>query len=156
MLKLNLKRRWQMVFVGGGNLAEEIKSLNDPSVEVLGTLKTEKVQAEMAKAWALIMPSRADTSPNVVKEARVIGLPVIGSPHGGHAEYIEHGKDGFIVDSENPEDWFNACDKICNDYNMCRSMGAEKHNWFREYFRSEKTAEGFFKIYREMICDCGE
>ena len=76
-------------------MADTLRELNDPSIEVLGMLKTNDVQAQMSKAWALVTPTRADTSPNVVKEARVIGLPIIGSPNGGHAEYIDHGNDGF-------------------------------------------------------------
>ena len=151
VLRRHPKRSWQMVFAGGGNLAEELKSLNDPSVEVLGTLKTNEVQAEMAKAWALVMPSRADTSPNVVKEARVIGLPVVGSPHGGHAEYIDHGNDGFIVPSEDPEEWFHALDQLASNYDLCQSMGSARHEYFREYFRPEKTAEEFLRLYSEML-----
>jgi glycosyltransferase involved in cell wall biosynthesis len=142
---------WKLVFVGGGYLADEIRALNHPSVELLGMLKTDQVQAEMAKAWALVMPSRADTSPNVVKEARVIGLPVVGSPHGGHAEYIEHGKDGFIVASEDLEAWFQALDQVASNFDLSQSMGNARHEYFREYFRPEKTAEGFLELYREVL-----
>ena len=151
MLRRYPKRKWQMVFAGGGYLADELKSLNDPSVEVLGMLKTNEVQMEMAKAWALVMPSRADTSPNVVKEARVIGLPVVGSPHGGHAEYIDHGKDGFIVPSEDPDAWFQALDQLASNFDLCQTMGSARHEFFREYFRPEKTAEAFLGLYREML-----
>ena len=151
MLRRYPKRKWQMVFAGGDYLADELKSLNDPSVEVLGMLKTNEVQMEMAKAWALVMPSRADTSPNVVKEARVIGLPVVGSPHGGHAEYIDHGKDGFIVPSEDPDAWFQALDQLASNFDLCQTMGSARHEYFREYFRPEKTAEAFLGLYREML-----
>jgi glycosyltransferase involved in cell wall biosynthesis len=151
MLRRHPQRPWTMVFAGGGYLGDALRALNDPSVEVLGMLRTEQVQAEMSKAWALVLPSRADTSPNVVKEARVIGLPVVGSPHGGHAEYIEHDKDGFIVDSEDPEAWFEALDRLCKDYALCRTMGSARHEHFRDYFRPEKTAEAFLDLYREML-----
>lgn len=103
LLRSYPERNWTIVFLGDGYLADELRALNDPRVEVLGILKTSEVQAEMAKAWALVIPSRADTSPNVVKEARVIGLPVIGSPNGGHAEYINDAHDGYLVENENPD-----------------------------------------------------
>ena len=151
MLKRYPNRPWKMVFAGDGYLRDELLALNDPSVEVLGVLKTSEVQEQMSKAWALVHPSRADTSPNVVKEARVIGLPVIGSPHGGHAEYIEHGKDGYLVETENPEEWFNVLGAICRDFEACTAMGAANHGWFRQYFRPEKTAEEFLELYAEMI-----
>lgn len=151
MLKRHPIRPWKMIFAGGGYLADVLRDLNDPGIEVLGLIRSAQVQEEMSKAWALVMPSRADTSPNVVKEARVIGLPVIGSPHGGHAEYIDHAKDGFIVGSEEPDAWFKALDALCNDYGMCRAMGAARHEWYREHFRPEKTAEAFLELYREMV-----
>jgi len=151
MLRRHPRRPWQMVFAGGGGLADALRELQDPSVEVLGLLKSAEVQAEMAKAWALVMPSRADTSPNAVKEARVIGLPVVASPHGGHAEYVEHGHDGLLVGSDNPEDWFNALDALSSDYALCRAMGSARHEHFREYFRPEKTAESFLALYRELL-----
>jgi glycosyltransferase involved in cell wall biosynthesis len=151
MLKQNPQRKWTMAFAGDGPLAQALRELNDPKVEILGTLKTPELQQEMAKAWALVLPSRADTSPNVVKEARVIGLPVVGSPHGGHAEYIDHGKDGFIVPSEDPNEWFNALNPLASDYDLCQSTGTARHEFFREYFRPEKTAEAFLELYREML-----
>jgi glycosyltransferase involved in cell wall biosynthesis len=139
------------VIACGGYLQEALRSLNDPMVEVLGIIKTPELQSRMARAWALIHPSRADTSPNVVKEARVIGLPVIGSPHGGHAEYIEHGKDGLIVDNEDPEAWFNAINDLASNCQLCRSMGLARHEHFRECFRPEKTAGAFLDLYLEMV-----
>lgn len=151
MLRRHPVLPWKMVFAGGGYLGDALRELNHPSVEVLGMLKTDQVQAEMARAWAFIIPSRADTSPNVVKEARVIGLPIVGSPHGGHAEYITTGKDGYIIDSEDPEQWFEKLDLLARDYKLCKSMGAARHEWFRDYFRPEKTATAFLELYRKML-----
>lgn len=151
MLRRHPKRSWKMVFAGDGYLLDALKSLNDPSIEILGMLKTEQVQQEMSKAWGLVVPSRADTSPNVVKEARVIGLPVVGSPNGGHAEYIDHGKDGIIVDSENSDAWFHSINFLAMNYELCLQMGRSRREHFRTYFRPEKTAEEFLNLYRSLL-----
>jgi glycosyltransferase involved in cell wall biosynthesis len=151
MLRRHPKRSWKMVFAGDGHLMNALKSLNDPMVEVLGMLKTEQVQQEMSKAWGLVMPSRADTSPNVVKEARVIGLPVVGSPHGGHAEYIAHDKDGLIVESSNADTWFQSINSLAMNYELSREMGRCRHEHFRKYFRPERTAEEFLNLYRSLL-----
>jgi glycosyltransferase involved in cell wall biosynthesis len=151
MLKRYPKRSWKMIFIGDGYLMESLKELNDPSIEILGMLKTDKVQAEMSKSWGLVVPSRADTSPNVVKEARVIGLPVIGSPNGGHAEYITHGMDGLLVESENPDEWFNAINLLSNSFQTCIEFGKYNHEHFQKYFQPEKTAAEFLNLYRELL-----
>jgi glycosyltransferase involved in cell wall biosynthesis len=151
MLKRHPQRPWKMIFAGDGYLADALRNLKDSNVEVLGMIKSDQVQAEMSNAWALVMPSRADTSPNVVKEARVIGLPIVASPHGGHAEHVNDSKDGFIVPSEDPDAWFQALNQLASNFNLCHSMGTARHAYFREYFRPEKTAEAFLELYREML-----
>jgi glycosyltransferase involved in cell wall biosynthesis len=151
MLRRHPDRTWGMVFAGSGRLDQALRELSDPKIEVLGTISTKGVQERMARAWALAHPSRADSSPNVVKEARVIGLPVVGSRHGGHAEYIESGKDGFIIDSEDPDEWFRVLDGLCSDYEKCRLMGAARHDHFRDHFRPENTARAFLDLYREVL-----
>jgi glycosyltransferase involved in cell wall biosynthesis len=150
MLKRHPRRPWKMIFAGDGYLAGALRDLNDPSVEVLGLLKSNQVQEEMAKAWALVLPSRADTSPNVVKEARVIGLPVVASPHGGHAEYIEHEVDGLQIDTEDPKDWFGNLNRLCSDYSQIRGMGAVHHQLFRDHFLPQNTATHFEQLYRDL------
>jgi len=156
MLRCHRERSWTMVFIGDGYLADELRALEDPQVEVLGLLKTPEVQKQMARAWGFVLPSRADTSPNVIKEARVIGLPVVVSPHGGHAEYLQSGLDGVLVETEDPEDWFGALDGFCADFAHCREMGAARHEMFREHFRPENTAEGFLALYRDLAESCGD
>ncbi|MEO5713794.1 MAG: glycosyltransferase [Luteolibacter sp.] len=151
MLRRHPHNPWKMVFAGSGNLETALTDLKDPSVEVLGMLKTDALQAEMSKAWALVMPSRADTSPNAVKEARVVGLPIVASTHGGHAEYVNHGMNGLIVDSEDPENWFRDLNRLGNDHALCRTMGYERRDYFRDYFRPEKTAQEFLNLYRELL-----
>jgi glycosyltransferase involved in cell wall biosynthesis len=151
MLKRHPKRTWKLVIAGGGYLEESLRALNDPMVEVLGTIKTQELQARMARAWALVHPSRADTSPNVVKEARVIGLPIVGSPNGGHSEYVEHEIDGLRIESEDPDEWFKALDGLANNYPRCRQMGQIHHAAFREHFLPGNTASEFLKLYQEIL-----
>lgn len=151
MLRSNLQQNWTMVFVGDGPLAEKLRSLNNSKVEVLGALKTSEVQEEMGKAWALVLPSRADTSPNVVKEARVIGLPVVCSPHGGHAEYVTDMVDGYLVISESPPDWCKVLNRIATDFKACQKMGAIHRAEFRNHFQASNTADAFLQLYRSTL-----
>lgn len=119
-------------------------------IDVLGVISMEEVQQEMSKSWCLVIPSRADTSPNVVKEARVIGLPVVGSSNGGHAEYISDKKDGYIIKDDSPTSWMKALDRICKDYALCKNMGSANHKTYVETFQPSMTASKFLQLYDEM------
>ena len=108
----------------------------------------------MEKAWCLVLPTRADTSPNVVKEARVMGLPVITTPYGGQSDYIEDGRNGYLVE---PDDIAALSDRIhhlLSDYTFCRERGAAGWEGDRAQFRIELTAEKFRNLYRSL-CPAG-
>ena len=140
---------WSCWIAGGGVTPREASSL-PPNVEILGNLSWNALQDRMSAAWGLVLPTRADTSPNAVKEARVIGLPVITSRHGGQAGYILQGQNGVIVDPLTPEGLRQAMDTLLSDFSLTKTMGAARHAEDRDYFRPERTAEGFTAIYREL------
>lgn len=50
-------------------------------------------------ADALLLPTLYDPFPNVILEALSCGLPVITSTSCGGAEFIQHGKNGFVCDA---------------------------------------------------------
>jgi glycosyltransferase involved in cell wall biosynthesis len=105
----------------------------------------------MSRAWALVIPSRADTSPNVVKEARVVGMPIIASPHGGQAGYVRHEEDGLLVTTADPHDWFQAMMSLTTDFEKTRRFGAINHERYRDYFRPQNTSRAFLELYRKLI-----
>jgi glycosyltransferase involved in cell wall biosynthesis len=140
---------WKCWIAGGGLTQDDAAKIPD-NVEVLGNLTWRELQDRMSKAWLLVLPTRGDTSPNAVKEARVVGLPVITTPHGGQVGYIHDGENGFIVDPLTSESLRSAMDTLMSDYSLTRKMGATHHEKDTEYFRPEHTAVAFGRIYREL------
>jgi len=140
---------WKCWIAGGGRTQDDTAKIPE-NVEFLGNLAWKELQDRICQAWGLVLPTRGDTSPNAVKEARVVGLPVITTPHGGQVGYIHDGENGFIVDPLTPESLRSAMDTLMSDYSLTRKMGATHHEKDREYFRPEHTAVGFARIYREL------
>jgi glycosyltransferase involved in cell wall biosynthesis len=141
--------RWTCWVAGGGSI--EAGNKEPASMEMLGNLTWKELQERMTRAWALVLPTRADTSPNAVKEARVVGMPVITSRHGGQAGYILQGQNGVIVDPLTPRALRTAIDTFILDYKAAVAMGAALHSEDRAYFRPEHTAEAFAALYRELV-----
>jgi len=46
--------------------------------------------------------------PIVVLEAMGAGLAVVSTPVAGIPDIVEHGKNGFLIDSRNPQDFYKA------------------------------------------------
>lgn len=112
---------FELIIVGGSPRSPFMQSLQKGVSQELWqrltfreALSPAEIAAEMTKATILIMPTRADTSPNAVKEAAVAGLPVIASRLGGIPDYISDGKNGFLFRSGDLGDFIQALTRACN------------------------------------------
>jgi glycosyltransferase involved in cell wall biosynthesis len=65
-------------------------------VEFKHHLLPHEVAAELETPTMLLMPTRADTSPNAVKEAVVAGMPVVAAAVGGIPDYVVDGQNGLL------------------------------------------------------------
>ncbi len=59
-------------------------------------LTPTQVTEELSAATLMLCPTRADVSPNAVKEAVVAGVPVVGSNVGGIPDYVFPGQNGVL------------------------------------------------------------
>src|SRR6185295_7068451 len=124
-----------------GSFTRRLRESSPANVRWLGRLSPEETARRLARAWCLVLPTRADTSPNVVKEARVIGLPVVTTPHGGQSDYIEDGVNGFLVPAGDPGAIAARAAELFGDLGRTRRMGAANHEAHREFFQPQRTAD---------------
>jgi 2-deoxystreptamine N-acetyl-D-glucosaminyltransferase/2-deoxystreptamine glucosyltransferase len=66
------------------------------SVRLLGEVRGADKRRLFAAADALVVPSRSDGAPTVVREAQAAGLPVIATAVGGLPELIDDGATGLL------------------------------------------------------------
>jgi glycosyltransferase involved in cell wall biosynthesis len=104
----------------------------------------------VSKASCLVMPTRCDTGPTVVKEARVIGLPIIGTTHGGLRDYIRHGESGWIVNPLDAAHQAEEFGEVMESHERLLKMGQAHHAEDRAFFAPGRTAAGFSAIYHEL------
>lgn len=145
-------RKWRLKLAGEGPLREELEARQLPGVEWLGNLKWDELKREMSGALALIMPTRADTGPSVVKEARVMGLPVVGSTNGGLRDYIVHGVNGLHIDPLTPGQIASAMQEVVTaSPERLRKLGEQRLAADRAYFHPERAASAFRDLYLELV-----
>jgi glycosyltransferase involved in cell wall biosynthesis len=71
-------------------------------VEFLGHCSRDQVALEMAAADAFVLPSSYETFGVVAAEALLSGCPVISTRCGGPEDIVVEGKDGYLVDKDDP------------------------------------------------------
>lgn len=86
ILKLNKNRELKLILVGS-NAGTDLDHETD--IEIVKANSDEEIALIMAASDVLVVPSRIDNSPNVIGEALMSGLSVLGAETGGITELMK-------------------------------------------------------------------
>ena len=76
--------------------------VRDGSIEYLGV--TDDVRPYIAASDCVVLPSYREGTPRTLLEAAAMGKPLIATDVPGCREVVEHGKNGFLCEVQNPAD----------------------------------------------------
>ena len=114
--------------------------------ELRGFSRSE-VNCWMCAANALLMTSKTEGSPQVVKEAMACGCPIVSVDVGDVAERTEGVEGSYVVPTRNPKDIAQALRKVI-DFEG-RTNGREKI--ISMGLSNEDVAEKLVTIYKEVL-----
>lgn len=100
----------------------------------------------IAQAWAIVNPSRIESYGMVIREAQILGKPVIATKTYGGIELIEDGKTGLLVDIDNSYQLADAVKKLYKDpdcYNAIVSTLSRV-----DFDEAELVREQFYTLIR--------
>ena len=106
-----------------------------------------QVNALMYNCNALLMTSKSEGSPQVVKEAMACGCPIVSVDVGDVAERIEGVKGGYVVPTRNPIDIAHALHKAINFEG--RTNGRERIIDMK--LSNEQVAKRLLEIYNQVL-----
>ena len=135
----------RLVMVGDGPLRETCISLAkmwdlESTVSFPGSLQHEEFLPLLSQACGFVQHSvttsygDAEGMPNSILEASAAGLPVISTRHAGIVDAVVHEKTGFLVEERDVRGMASAMQRLLEDKDLCRSMGAYARDHVRENF----------------------
>lgn len=104
----------------GGPAAEIDKPDMPSNMHDLGRLSQAEVIQAMQNADAFLFPSRSEGFGLVVAEAMACGLPVIAMNGTAVDEVVQHGRNGYLCDGEQPQQLAQMVKKISNTWPQLR------------------------------------
>lgn len=122
-----------------------------PNITAMGGVSAARLAELLGQAWCLVMPSLADTSPNMVKEARVMGVPVITTTECGGKQYVVQGKSGFIFSPRDAETLKQQVLAVCADRDTAVAMGEYDRAECRRALSRETMIEGLISMYDQLL-----
>jgi glycosyltransferase involved in cell wall biosynthesis len=101
-------------------------------------------------ADAFVLPSRRETFPLAILEAKEAGLPIISSDVDGCADALQNGKEGILVHSESAEGFAEAIDLLFSD-EATRQKFARASAESAMQFSTKRMTERYLEVYRQLI-----
>jgi len=155
--KSNLKN--QIVFIGrdshekGIDILKSIESsINSKVIYCTNTNWVETMKI-LQQSKLLIVPSRHESLPQVIKEAFYLKVPVIATNVGGISEIVENNQTGILVPSENPEKLKIAINDLLENFELQEILKENAYNFILEYFTWEKLLPKYIKFYNNLLND---
>ena len=120
----------------------------EDKITFLGKLTPEGMKEQYLRANVFVLPSTVDNSPNSLGEAMLLGLPCVAADVGGVSTMLNHGREGLLYPSSDPE--MLAYD-ICRIFEMedrAEKLGAEASRHAAQTHNPGKNLEDLLDIYR--------
>jgi len=135
---------------------EEMKATLSPAVADRLSFKYHippaEVAAQLQSPTMMLLPTRADVSPNAAKECVVAGVPVIAAKVGGIPDYVADGKNGILFAPGDEGAFMKAIREGVNHPLFGKGgVDAETLRTARDYLSPSRMAENFLAAYRVAL-----
>ena len=147
------EKKNQIVFVGrdsfekGIDILRNIESKINASVKYCTNLDWKDAMKIVQESQILVVPSRIESIPQVIKEAFFLQVPVIATNVGGIPELISNNITGLLVPPENPEAMTDAINKLLSDNNTKQKLSKNAFEFINKNFSWDVLIEKYIKLY---------
>lgn len=150
-----------LTIVGEGEAYLEVRRLRrrlglHGHVELVGSTDHHGVRRYMEQSDFLVhcsvTPPSGDVEgiPNVVVEAQAMGLPVIGTVHGGIGEAVRDGETGILVPEREVEPLTRAMERLLDRETRLR-LGRQARAFVDENFNLQRQVDQHVAIYEKVV-----
>ena len=151
------KLKNQVVFIGrdshekGIDILKSIESSINSKVIYCTNIDWVETMKILQQSKLLIVPSRQESLPQVIKEAFYLKVPVVATDVGGISELVEHNKTGILVPSQNPEKLKLAVNNLLENLDLQEILRQNAYNFILENFTWEKLLLKYIKFYNNLL-----
>lgn len=142
-----------IIIAGDGPMRSQIKerlSKLTPNLYLLGRVPPQDVPVLLANCDFHVTTSEKETRGLTILEAFAAGIPVLAPNSGGVVENICHGKNGFLYDPGDRQDFNRQLKMLIENESLRQTMGDRAHTSIQEYSWSQ-AIQNLVDIWQEII-----
>jgi len=143
----------QIAYVGrdsfekGTDILRKIESQINGTVKFCTDLPWDETMKILKASQMLVVPSRTESIPQVIKEAFYLKVPVIATNVGGNPELVVHQETGILVPPEDPEKLMIAINNLLDNEESRRNFADNAFEFINKNFSWDVLLEKYTNLY---------
>jgi glycosyltransferase involved in cell wall biosynthesis len=133
------------------SILAEVSNQKKEKIIYHGRLSSEQLIQLYSEAAISVFPSLVEAFPTVVLEAMACSSPVILGNCGPHSEIINHGENGLICDSSNPDDIAEKILSVLKNRSLGDYLGKNARQTVCEKFNYKDWIGKNIEIYTKIL-----
>ena len=147
----------QIIFIGrdsyekGIDILKEIELKINAKVVYCTNTKWEDAMIELKSSKILIVPSRMESIPQVIKEAFYLKIPVIAANVGGIPELITNNETGILVPPNNSKILLKEINELLEDEKKSTKLSNAGYEFVIKNLTWEILLPKYIKFYEDLL-----
>lgn len=144
------------MFVGGGNLEQELKRRAESygiaeNVIFTGLVEPHEVPAHINSMDIVVHASLREGLARVIPQAYLLKKPVVSFDVDGAKEIIEHNENGFLLEPKDIEGIERSLEKLILDKDLRQSMAEKGYEKVHPAFSKELMCSEIMRLYKNEL-----
>lgn len=147
----------QIVYVGRDSLEKGIDILRSIETQIKGKVvycTNVSWKEAMMTLWAsnlLVVPSRMESIPQVIKEAYYCRVPVVATSVGGVSEIVTHNVTGILVPPNEPTKLADAINEILENEELAKKLANAGYEYLMKNFICDVLMPKYVNFYENLL-----
>ena len=151
------KKEKQIIFIGrdsyekGIDILKKVETKINAKVVYCTNTKWEDAMENLKASSILVIPSRMESIPQVIKEAFYLKIPIIATNVGGIPELITNNKTGILIAPNDPEILQNSINELLSDYETAKKLAGNGYEFVMNNLTWEILLPKYVKFYEDLL-----
>ena len=151
------KKEKQVIFIGrdsyekGIDILKDIETKINAKVVYCTNTKWEDAMENLKASSILVIPSRMESIPQVIKEAFYLKIPIIATNVGGIPELITNNETGILIPPNNPEILQSSINELLLDYKTSKKLVDNGYEFVINNLTWEILLPKYVKFYEDLV-----
>ena len=151
------KNEKQVIFIGrdsyekGIDILKKIEQKINAKVVYCTNTKWESTMESLKASSILVIPSRMESIPQVIKEAFYLKIPIIATNVGGIPELITNNETGILIPPNDPKILEDSINKLLVDDETSKKLADNGYEFVINNLTWEILLPKYIKFYEDLV-----